>query len=301
MVTSVGPHGQPVGTTANAVSSLSLDPPLILVCFDRASLTLEAIRSHGAFVVNVLAAPQRELAANFARRGPRRSGRAWGTGRARPAAPGWRGCSPRWSAPWSTARPGATTRSLSGASGTRRLRLMTPPRCSSGAAPTPPSTGHKHPHPTSHRGGRLRRPHLEGGDGQRDGEYKQRRHFPDCQEVAGEGADDHVCHRSRQQSGADPHDHQGRQAYGQGPGGRAGRRTAAGGAGGAGAGSAQALLVILEPGAEPRERAEARAAGPLTRATIRAMSSPCWVGRCGLASSRSASVSTSSPARPRAR
>lgn len=69
MVTSVGPHGRPVGTTANAVSSLSLDPPLILVCFDRASLTLEAIRSHGAFVVNVLATPQRELAANFARRG----------------------------------------------------------------------------------------------------------------------------------------------------------------------------------------------------------------------------------------
>src|SRR5271166_2139153 len=69
VVTSVGPDGQPVGTTANAVSSLSLDPPLILVCFDRASLTLEAIRSHGAFVVNVLAAPQRELAANFARRG----------------------------------------------------------------------------------------------------------------------------------------------------------------------------------------------------------------------------------------
>jgi 3-hydroxy-9,10-secoandrosta-1,3,5(10)-triene-9,17-dione monooxygenase reductase component len=48
---------------------LSLDPPLILVCFDRNSLTLEAIRSHGSFVVNVLAAPQQELSANFARRG----------------------------------------------------------------------------------------------------------------------------------------------------------------------------------------------------------------------------------------
>ena len=69
VVTSVGPDGEPVGTTANAVSSLSLDPPLILVCFDRNSLTLEAIRSHGAFVVNVLAAPQQELSANFARRG----------------------------------------------------------------------------------------------------------------------------------------------------------------------------------------------------------------------------------------
>ena len=69
VVTSVGPGGEPVGTTANAVSSLSLDPPLILVCFDRASATLEAIVTHGAFAVNVLAAPQQDLSANFARRG----------------------------------------------------------------------------------------------------------------------------------------------------------------------------------------------------------------------------------------
>ena len=70
VVTSVDAEGQPVGTTASAVSSLSLDPPLVLVCFDRASLTLAAVRSHGAFVVNVLAARQRHLSANFARRGP---------------------------------------------------------------------------------------------------------------------------------------------------------------------------------------------------------------------------------------
>jgi 3-hydroxy-9,10-secoandrosta-1,3,5(10)-triene-9,17-dione monooxygenase reductase component len=69
VVTSIGTGGEPVGTTANAVSSLSLDPPLILVCFDRTSLTLEAVRGHGAFVVNVLAAPQQHLSANFARRG----------------------------------------------------------------------------------------------------------------------------------------------------------------------------------------------------------------------------------------
>jgi flavin reductase (DIM6/NTAB) family NADH-FMN oxidoreductase RutF len=69
VVTSIGTDGEPVGTTANAVSSLSLDPPLILVCFDRASMTLEAVRGHGAFVVNVLAAPQQHLSANFARRG----------------------------------------------------------------------------------------------------------------------------------------------------------------------------------------------------------------------------------------
>jgi flavin reductase (DIM6/NTAB) family NADH-FMN oxidoreductase RutF len=69
VVTSVDTEGGPVGTTANAVTSLSLDPPLILVCFDHSSLTLRAIRDHAAFVVNVLAAPQRHLSANFARRG----------------------------------------------------------------------------------------------------------------------------------------------------------------------------------------------------------------------------------------
>jgi flavin reductase (DIM6/NTAB) family NADH-FMN oxidoreductase RutF len=69
VITSVGADGRPVGTTANAVSSLSLDPPLLLVCFDQSSQTLAAIRAHGAFAVNVLAAPQEELSANFARRG----------------------------------------------------------------------------------------------------------------------------------------------------------------------------------------------------------------------------------------
>jgi flavin reductase (DIM6/NTAB) family NADH-FMN oxidoreductase RutF len=69
VVTSVDPAGEPVGTTANAVTSLSLDPPLVLVCFDRASLTLAAVRGHGCFAINVLAAPQQHLSRNFARRG----------------------------------------------------------------------------------------------------------------------------------------------------------------------------------------------------------------------------------------
>jgi flavin reductase (DIM6/NTAB) family NADH-FMN oxidoreductase RutF len=85
VVTSVNADGEPVGTTANAVSSLSLDPPLVLVCFDRSSLTLEAVRSHGAFAVNVLAAPQRHLSANFARRG---LAAAWDEVRHRPGPTG---------------------------------------------------------------------------------------------------------------------------------------------------------------------------------------------------------------------
>jgi flavin reductase (DIM6/NTAB) family NADH-FMN oxidoreductase RutF len=69
VVTSVDSAGRPVGTTANAVTSLSLNPPLLLVCFDQGSQTLAAVRSHGAFAVNVLEARQRHLSANFARRG----------------------------------------------------------------------------------------------------------------------------------------------------------------------------------------------------------------------------------------
>jgi flavin reductase (DIM6/NTAB) family NADH-FMN oxidoreductase RutF len=69
VVTSVDSAARPVGTTASAVTSLSLNPPLLLVCLDRGSQTLAAVRSHGAFAVNVLEARQRHLSANFARSG----------------------------------------------------------------------------------------------------------------------------------------------------------------------------------------------------------------------------------------
>lgn len=69
VVTTRGQDGEPVGTTANAVSSLSLTPPLLLVCLERASQTLAAIQDHATFAVNVLAESQAELSANFARRG----------------------------------------------------------------------------------------------------------------------------------------------------------------------------------------------------------------------------------------
>lgn len=69
VITSIDSNGEPVGTTANAVTSLSLEPPLILVCFDLKSATLAAIRGHGAFAVNVLGRRQRHLSANFAKRG----------------------------------------------------------------------------------------------------------------------------------------------------------------------------------------------------------------------------------------
>lgn len=70
VVTSLDTAGDPVGTTASAFSSLSLDPPLLLVCLVRDSATLAALRTHGTFAVNVLSAGQRDLSHHFARRGP---------------------------------------------------------------------------------------------------------------------------------------------------------------------------------------------------------------------------------------
>ncbi len=69
VVTAIGPNG-PSGATANAVTSLSLDPPMMLACLDRGSRTLTAARSQGRFGVNALAAGQEALARRFARKDP---------------------------------------------------------------------------------------------------------------------------------------------------------------------------------------------------------------------------------------
>ena len=65
VVTATGPGG-PAGLTTNAVTSLSLDPLLLLVCFEARSRTLEVVRSSRRFAVNVLRAGDEELAAVFA-------------------------------------------------------------------------------------------------------------------------------------------------------------------------------------------------------------------------------------------
>src|SRR3954453_18863766 len=58
--------GGPAGLTTNAVTSLSLDPLLLLVCFDNSSRTLPVVRDARRFAVNVLRAGQEDLAAAFA-------------------------------------------------------------------------------------------------------------------------------------------------------------------------------------------------------------------------------------------
>jgi flavin reductase (DIM6/NTAB) family NADH-FMN oxidoreductase RutF len=58
----------PYGMTANAFSSLSLDPPLILVCIISRSEGMNQLSANGCFAVNILAADQEPLSRYFASR-----------------------------------------------------------------------------------------------------------------------------------------------------------------------------------------------------------------------------------------
>ncbi len=69
IVTAIGEEG-PAGATANAVCSLSLDPPLMLACLDRGSRTLDVVRAQGRFGVSVLTAEQEPIARAFASKAP---------------------------------------------------------------------------------------------------------------------------------------------------------------------------------------------------------------------------------------
>lgn len=54
------------GMTVSAFCSVSLDPPLVLICADNSSHTLEVIDAAGAFAVHVLAREQQPLSDRFA-------------------------------------------------------------------------------------------------------------------------------------------------------------------------------------------------------------------------------------------
>lgn len=59
------PEGKPLGMTANSLSSVSLDPPLISVCVDREADMHPIILQASEFVVNMLASGQEALARRF--------------------------------------------------------------------------------------------------------------------------------------------------------------------------------------------------------------------------------------------
>ncbi|WP_297773886.1 flavin reductase family protein [uncultured Roseovarius sp.] len=66
VITARTPEGQPVGFTANSFASVSLDPPLLLVCPGKSLSSFETFRAASHFAVSVLAEGQEDVSNTFA-------------------------------------------------------------------------------------------------------------------------------------------------------------------------------------------------------------------------------------------
>lgn len=81
VVTGHGPDGA-AGLAANSFTSVSLDPPLVLVCMALTSSTWPAIRDSGHFAVNILGEEQEETCRRFSAKGSDRfEGVGWAPGK----------------------------------------------------------------------------------------------------------------------------------------------------------------------------------------------------------------------------
>ena len=67
IVTTVRPDGEVHGMTANGINSVSLDPPLALVCAGHSTSSHPLIREAGRFAINILSEEQRAIAEYYAR------------------------------------------------------------------------------------------------------------------------------------------------------------------------------------------------------------------------------------------
>lgn len=68
IITARDANGEDVGMTVSAFTSLSLDPPLVLVCIDRAASVGPVLEACETFAVNVLSEDQEALSRRFAER-----------------------------------------------------------------------------------------------------------------------------------------------------------------------------------------------------------------------------------------
>jgi flavin reductase (DIM6/NTAB) family NADH-FMN oxidoreductase RutF len=66
IVTTIDFDGEPRGLTTTALTSVSLDPPLVLVCVGLESRTLPALRSSQRFAINLVHSSAADLATRFA-------------------------------------------------------------------------------------------------------------------------------------------------------------------------------------------------------------------------------------------
>ena len=83
VVTCLDGGGQPTGLTVNSFTSVSLDPPLLLVCLAKRAASSAALVTASHFAVNVLQTGQQPASIRFSTRDQDRFGTtAWSTGEA---------------------------------------------------------------------------------------------------------------------------------------------------------------------------------------------------------------------------
>ncbi|MGZ8528015.1 MAG: flavin reductase family protein, partial [Candidatus Limnocylindrales bacterium] len=66
VVTTLDDVGRPVGITVNALTSVSLEPPLVVVALDRRRFITPIVHQAGRFAVNILSEAQQALSDCFA-------------------------------------------------------------------------------------------------------------------------------------------------------------------------------------------------------------------------------------------
>jgi len=67
VVTAFDPAGHPIGFTANSFTSVSLDPPLLLVCLAKTSRNFAVMTGAAGFAINILSETQKDISNTFAR------------------------------------------------------------------------------------------------------------------------------------------------------------------------------------------------------------------------------------------
>lgn len=81
VITTRQPDGTPRGFTANSFTSVSLDPPLLLVCLAKTAHSADVFREAPHFAVNILAEDQKAVSGLFASRAPDKFAQcAWTSG-----------------------------------------------------------------------------------------------------------------------------------------------------------------------------------------------------------------------------
>lgn len=66
IVTTLEADGQPRGFTANSFTSVSLEPPLLLICIGKSAASMAVFRQAKGFAVNILSEAQKEISVLFA-------------------------------------------------------------------------------------------------------------------------------------------------------------------------------------------------------------------------------------------